>query len=213
MRTTSEMPRFTPRLARLLGATILAAGLLLGAPPAGAEPSKDAAALMKSRKAKRYAVKTPHSRISAGAAKVHVAAPASVVRTVVTDFKNYEDFMPRFDKSRVVGKKGDTTDVYLQVPILKGAAKVWAVVRFEKPATEDGEEVIRGSMVKGNVERLDAVWRIKRIDDENTQLDLEMLIVPKLPVPGSLITDEVKYAAAKAVIGSRDRAESEAKKN
>jgi ribosome-associated toxin RatA of RatAB toxin-antitoxin module len=172
-----------------------------------AEPSPEAKRLMKLRDAERYEVQTPHSRIRAGAARVHVKAPTETVRKVVLDFKNYEKFISKFEKSRVVGRDGDKTDVYLQVPILKGAAKVWAVVRFEPPKKVGGEEVVQASLVKGNVDRLDAKWRIKRIDGENTQLNLELLIVPKLPVPGSLVTGELAYAADVAVMGSRDRAE------
>jgi ribosome-associated toxin RatA of RatAB toxin-antitoxin module len=133
------------------------------------------------------------------------------VRAWASDYKNYPDFISKFEKARVVGKEGDKTDVYLQVPILKGAAKIWAVIRFEPPKTVNGEEVVTASMVKGNVKRLDATWRIKKIDDQNTQLHLEMLIVPKLPVPGSLVTGEVAYAADEAVMGSRNRAEKEAR--
>jgi ribosome-associated toxin RatA of RatAB toxin-antitoxin module len=129
------------------------------------------------------------------------------------DFDRYPEFISKFDKAKVVGRDGAKTDVYLQVPILKGAAKVWAVVRFEPPKTlNEDEEVIAASMVKGNVKRLDATWRIKKIDADNTQLNLEMLIVPKLPVPGSLVTGEVAYAADEAVTGSRNRAEASSKK-
>ena len=153
---------------------------------ASAEPSAEAKRLMKLRDAERYEVQTPHSRIRAGAARVHVKAPVDEVRKVVVDFKSYEKFISKFEKSRVVGRDGDKTDVYLQVPILKGAAKIWAVVRFGPPTKSGDEEIVQASLVKGNVDRLDAKWRIKRIDDENTQLHLELLIVPKLPVPGSL---------------------------
>jgi len=174
---------------------------------ASAEPSAEAKRLMKLRDAERYEVQTPHSRIRAGAARVHVKAPMDEVRKVVVDYKSYEKFISKFEKSRVVGRDGDKTDVYLQVPILKGAAKIWAVVRFGPPKKAGDEEIVQASLVKGNVDRLDAKWRLKRIDDENTQLHLELLIVPKLPVPGSLVTGEVAYAADVAVMGSRDRAE------
>jgi ribosome-associated toxin RatA of RatAB toxin-antitoxin module len=183
--------------------------------PASAEPNAESKRLMKLRDAERYEVDTPHSRIKAGAARVAVRAPVPAVRKVVTDFKNYSKFISKFDKARVIGRKGDQTDVYLQVPILKGAAKIWAVVRFDPPKSVNGEDVIQGRMIKGNVDRLDAKWRIKKIDAHNTQLHLELLIVPKLPVPGSLVTGEVAYAADEAVMGSRNRAEkkpSEAKK-
>jgi ribosome-associated toxin RatA of RatAB toxin-antitoxin module len=177
--------------------------------PAAAEPNAESKRLMKLRDAERYEVETPHSRIKAGAARVAVRAPVPAVRKVVTDFKNYSKFISKFDKARVIGRKGDQTDVYLQVPILKGAAKIWAVVRFDPPKSVNGEDVIQGRMIKGNVDRLDAKWRIKKIDANNTQLHLELLIVPKLPVPGSLVTGEVAYAADEAVMGSRNRAEKE----
>ena len=133
--------------------------------------------------------------------------PVAVVRSVVLDYKNYPSFISRFEKARVVGRSGDKTDVYLQVPILKGAAKVWAIVRFEPVAQVNGGEVIVGHMIKGNVKRLDATWRLRKIDEASTRVALELLIVPDMPVPGSLVVPEVRFAAAKAVEGSRDESE------
>jgi len=188
-----------------LGLSLLSAG-------ASAEPNDEARRLMKLRDAERYEVGTEHSSTKAGAARVHVAAPAANVKKTVTDFKNYSKFISKFDKAKVVGRDGEKTDVYLQVPIMKGAAKIWAVVRFEPAKTVNGEEIIEGKMIKGNVKRMDATWRIKKIDEDNTQLNLELLILPKMPVPGSMVTGEVKYAADEAVMGSRNRTESVYKK-
>lgn len=190
-----------------------AIGLALAAPSVTAKPTEESKRLMKRRGSERYEVVTPQSDIKAGAARVAVRAPTDVVRKVVTDYKSYPEFISKFEKAKVIGREDDKTDVYLQVPILKGAAKIWAVVRFDPPKPAEGdEERIEAHLVKGNVKRLDALWRIKKIDDDNTQLNLEMLIVPKLPVPGSLITGEVAYAADVAVVGSRDRAETNSKK-
>ena len=192
---------------RTLAIVMTTLSLALLATAASAESSEEAKRLMKLRDAERYEVSTSHRATKAGAARVHIAAPVANVKKAVTDFKNYSKFIGKFDKSKVVGRDGKNTDVYLQVPILKGAAKVWAVVRFGPIKSVDGEEVLEGHMIKGNVSRLDAWWRIKEIDDENTQLNLELLIVSKLPVPGSVVTGEASYAADEAVIGSRDRSE------
>lgn len=190
----------------LIAATLIGVGL--NSPLASAAPDEEAKRLMKKRDAERYEVATEHSSsIKAGCARVHVAAPTNVVKKVVTDFKNYSKFIKKFDKAKVVGRDGDKTDVYLQVPILKGAAKIWAVVRFEPMKKVDGNDVLVGHMIKGNVDRLDAKWILKKIDDDNTQLHLELFIKPKLPVPGSVVTGEVAYASDEAVMGSRDRAE------
>ena len=184
----------------LLSCTLLSSVPALAAPAPGPD-------LQKWREVSRFNVKTPYAEMNAGAARVNVDAPEELVRAVVLDFKNYANFMSRFEKSQIVGRSGDKTDVYLQVPILKGAAKVWAVVRFEPVKQVDGGEVVVGHMIKGNVKRLDATWRLKKLDDSSTQVALELLIVPDLPVPDSLVVPEVRFAAAKAVEGSRDEAE------
>ena len=186
----------------LLACTLFSSVSVAAAPAAGPE-------LQKWRKVDRFDVKTPYSDTNAGAARGNVDAPEDVVRGVVLDYKNYASFISRFEKSRVVGRSGDKTDVYLQVPILKGAAKVWAIVRFEPVKQVDGGEIVEGHMVngKGNVKRLDATWRLKKLDDTTTQVVLELLIVPDMPVPDSLVVPEVRFAAAKAVEGSRDEAE------
>ncbi len=184
----------------LLACTLLSSVSAAAAPAPGPE-------LQKWREVSRFNVKTPYAEMNAGAARVNVDAPEELVRSVVLDYKNYANFMSRFEKSQIVGRSGDKTDVYLQVPILKGAAKVWAVVRFEPIKQVDGGEVLVGHMIKGNVKRLDATWRLKKLDESSTQVVLELLIVPDLPVPDSLVVPEVRFAAAKAVEGSRDEAE------
>ena len=176
---------------------------------ASAEPGAEATPSTKRRAPERYQVATEHVSTRAGAARVHVAAPVSEVRKVVADFKSYAKLIPKFEKAKVVGRHGNATDVYLQVPILNGAAKVWAVVRFEPFRTIEGEERLEGRMREGNLRRLDARWRLEKIDEANTQLSLELLIVPKLPVPGSVLTKQAAYAADEAVRGCRSRAEND----
>jgi ribosome-associated toxin RatA of RatAB toxin-antitoxin module len=148
----------------------------------------------------RYSVRTSNSSIEAGAARIRVHAPSSAVVNVVTDYSHWDRFISRFEKVRVVGHNANTVDVYMQVPILKGAAKIWAVVRFSAPREVGTERIIEGHMVKGNVDRLDAKWRVIQLDAQTSELHLQLLIVPKLPMPGSLVTGEVAYAADKAII-------------
>jgi ribosome-associated toxin RatA of RatAB toxin-antitoxin module len=155
----------------------------------------------------KYDVAQPKISMRAGAARVVVAAPKDVVRSMVLDYGKYSGHIKAFDSSKVVGKSGDKTDVYLRVPIMKGAAKIWAVVRFD-PLKADGEtELVTARMVKGNVKRLDAVWRIRAVDEQNTELKLELLIIPDFPAPESMVVPEVRNAAARAVRGIRNAAE------
>ncbi len=187
---------FAPRQSTFWSHALLAVTLSFGTATAAAADSS---------KVQRYEVVA--SGLSAGAAKTLVNAPDAVVRGVLTDFGRYDSFISRFRASKIVGKVGDKTDVYLQVPIMKGSVKIWAVVRFDPPKTQAGDEVITGKMVQGNVKRLDATWRIRKVADDRTELRLELLIVPKVPLPDAMVLPELKNAAAKAVDGSRNEAE------
>jgi ribosome-associated toxin RatA of RatAB toxin-antitoxin module len=164
-------------------------------------------AVAKSTSPVRYSVRSPSSSVEAGAARIKVNASPDEILRLIQDFSRYDKFISKFEKVRVVGRTANSVDVYMQVPILKGAAKIWAVVRFTPAQANGKERVLEGHMVKGNVDRLDAKWRIIGADDGSSELRLEMLIVPKLPVPGSLVTGEVAYAADKAVSDVRTEAE------
>jgi hypothetical protein len=162
----------------------------------------------------RYDCKLPESSRPAGGARTVVTASPELVKSVVLDFPNYAYYFDP-DKgrnpsrkwvSRVVGKSGDKTDLYLEVPILKGAAKIWAVIRFDAPQKVGDTEIIKGKMLKGNVDQLSAKWKMRRTADNSTELQLEFLIVPKVPVPDSLLSNEARSAAFKAVSGMKGEA-------
>jgi ribosome-associated toxin RatA of RatAB toxin-antitoxin module len=166
--------------------------------------------LLKAHATERYNVSLvgASTSIRAGGGMTAVNAPLAEVRKIVLDFGHYAEFMPRFKKSRVVGRNGADTDVYLQVEILHGAATIWAVTRFTPPRPDGSGEVIEGKMGgQGNVDDLRSVWHLVPVDDTHTILKLELLIVPKVPVPGSVVTGELEYAADKAVSSARDKAE------
>lgn len=166
-------------------------------------------------KAQRYRKPVSNQRIQAGCARITVAAPIDTVRKVVSDFNRYSSFMKRYKdgklqlqiSAKLVGRVGEKRDVYLDVPILKGAAKVWGVLRFEPPKASGDEEILEGRLVKGNVERLDARWRLRKIDASRTSVDLELLIVPKVPVPHDLVTGELEFVSDVSVSGVRNEAE------
>jgi len=187
---------------KLLLVGVLVALGFAGAAPASAADRPDP---------ERYERLTPLSEIKAGGSRDAVHAPIEVVRQIVTDFDGYSGYIKRFDKAKIIGRHGDKTDVYLQVPIMKGAAKVWAVIRFDPPKpTGNGDDVVVvGRLLKGNVKRLDARYQISKIDERNTKLDLELLIVPDwvVPVPNRLVTGEAAYAASRAVLGLRNASE------
>ncbi len=162
----------------------------------------------------RYDCKLPGSDRPAGGARTVVLASPELVKQVVLDFEHYAYYFDpdkgtnpqRKWASHVVGRSGDKTDLYLEVPILKGAAKIWAVIRFDAPQKVGDAEIVTGRMLKGNVDQLSAKWKMRRTDDKATELQLEFLVVPKIPVPDSLLAGEARSAAAKAVTGMRGEA-------
>jgi ribosome-associated toxin RatA of RatAB toxin-antitoxin module len=157
----------------------------------------------------RYEAATPVSSIKAGGARVQVHAPIEVVERVIQDYGSWSRHIGKFEKAKVVGRRGDRTHVYLQVPILKGATRIWVVAEFEPIKRTDNGDVLVARMLKGNVKRLDARWRLSKIDDQNTKVELELLLEPDwpLPVPNSLVTEEAMNAAEQAVDGHRKAAE------
>jgi ribosome-associated toxin RatA of RatAB toxin-antitoxin module len=184
---------------RLLGTCTLGLAVAVGVAPAlGAG---------KTPKPTRYRLDVPDSGIDIGAAKVKVEAPADEVQAAVLDFNEYSEMIHKFNRARVVGKANAHTDVYLQVPILKGLAKVWAVLRFTPPTHEGDTIVVSARMLKGNVDDLTAEWRIQPLTSTTSELHLRMRIVPRIPAPGGLVTDEVAAAADQAVRGIRAAAE------
>jgi len=196
-------------------AIALTAFALLGVPTLAAAETQDEVVqrLRTSRDSERYEAPVAGHSIKAGGARILINAPLPVVRDIVQDYAHYQDFMPRFKRSRIVGRSEKFTDVYLQVPILHGAANVWSVCHFGPPIKKrGGMEVIKSRMLQGNVDDFRASWYLIPIDANTTLLRSEILIVPKLPVPGSVVTGELGYAADMAVTSTRNRAEAEVKK-
>lgn len=171
-------------------------------------------------KAQRYRKAVPNQSIQAGGARIRVAASSDTVREVINDFDHYSSFIKRYKDGRVqlqvsaklVGRVGDKKDVYLSVPIMKGAAKVWGVLRFGPAKVSGDDEILEGHLVKGNVERLDARWTLRKLDQGSTHLSLELLIVPKIPFPHEVVTDELEFVSDVGVTGARNQAEQKAKK-
>jgi ribosome-associated toxin RatA of RatAB toxin-antitoxin module len=182
----------------VLGALSIVACTAFGQGEAGAEAA-----------VQRYETLTPVSSIKAGGARVQVHAPIEVVERVITDFGKWGEHIRKFEKAKVIGRSGERTRVYLQVPILKGASRIWVVAEFDPIRKTDNGAVLVAHMLKGNVKRLDAKWRLSKIDDQNTKIELELLLEPDwpLPIPSSLVTEEATNAAEQAVDGHRRAAE------
>jgi hypothetical protein len=131
-----------------------------------------------------------------------VNAPVGIVERALTDYDRYATVLPNFGRSRVLKRTADSADVYLQVPILKGAAHLWGVVRFVGPAVRpDGARIEGNYLRQGNVSAFHCLWSYRRVDDTHTALHLALLVLPKIPLPESVIESELTSACRDAVQG------------
>ena len=144
-----------------------------------------------------------------GHAEVLIHAPFGTVKKLVLDYGHYKDLVPdKFHNSRIVGKTGGMTEVYMQVPIMHGMLTLWNVMRFsELKAVAADYCIVEGWFVKGNVRAANVAWTVKRVDDEWTILKFDLLMLPNLPAPQSAIDEELRDAAMDAVNGVHDHAQ------
>lgn len=155
----------------------------------------------------RYPKSFPSSRVRGGAARVVVNRPLEQVLRVVSDFERYPTFIRRIEAMEVVEQRDGHQDVAVTVPILNGKSRVKAVLRFLEPQRDGGARVLTGAFQEGNVDRMELVYRLEPIDAHSTRLTVEMLVVPRLPLPGPLVTEEVTGAVAHVVNNLRKQCE------
>jgi ribosome-associated toxin RatA of RatAB toxin-antitoxin module len=195
-------------LRHLLAASSLA--LVALAPTTSmAEPDADATRLANVDHTLKWNWTPPGHQDRYGHAEVLVHAPLASVRAQVLDFANYKTFAPwRFKNSRIIGKEGESTDVYLQVSALKGLITLWNVTRFAPPkVVKPGHEIVEGKFVKGNVKDANVVWTMRELEEGWTVLKCDILLKPDLPAPQSALDEELRDAAQQAVDAVHNKAQ------
>ncbi len=85
---------------------------------------------------------------------------------------------------------------------------LWQVFRFQevKPLAR-GWAIVEGWYVKGNIGRGNAAWTLHAIDDERTLVTFDLLVLPNVPLPQSLLDQGLRNAAGQAVEAIRARAQ------
>jgi hypothetical protein len=190
-------------------APLAAASLFTGGAHAEHPEQADVARLADGR-ARRSNWQPPGVADRYGRAEVLVHAPLAVVHKAVLDFPRYKDLVPsRFHVARVLGREGDGTDVYMQLPILHGMVTLWQVMRFRdlKPLAP-GWAIVEGWSIRGNLKAGNIAWTMHAIDDDYTVLTCDLLVLPNVPAPQVIVDEELRDAAAQAVEGIRDVAQS-----
>ena len=142
-----------------------------------------------------------------GHAEAIISAPYAVVRERLLDFPHYKELAgPKFKKVSLVDKSANGTDLYFQLPIMKGLVTIWYVTRFgtARPGM-NGAEIIEGRFVKGNIKDMQIAFTIRPAPDQKTILVCDLNLAIHLPAPQAALDEELRDACGDAVNALRAR--------
>ncbi|MBO6935012.1 MAG: SRPBCC family protein [Deltaproteobacteria bacterium] len=149
-------------------------------------------------------VSEPGIEVQGGEATGVLNAPIDRVARQVRDYASYDDFLPHFRQSRVLGERGDRAMVYLQVEILHGAGTLWAQVQIHARESGDGQ-VIEARMLRGNMDGFIARWKLEPVGDSQTRVTFTLVADPQVPAPSSVVANQNEVFAKKSVRALRNR--------
>jgi ribosome-associated toxin RatA of RatAB toxin-antitoxin module len=139
----------------------------------------------------------PDSAVDWGRAATVIAAPKRQVLRAVEDYAGYQRFIPHFRLSKVLSQRGRAALVYFEANI--AMFTFWSEMRCAPEPPAHGTEVIEGKMVRGNAQLMEARWEVKPVDADHTWVALQLILVPKVPLPTSFVSSENASASMKAV--------------
>jgi hypothetical protein len=136
-----------------------------------------------------------------GHAEGLISAPMDAVRAKLRDFTSYKDLAgPKFKSVRVVDKQGQNTDVYFQLPIMKGMVTIWYVTRFPPARPAGGGDVLEGTFVKGNIKSMHIAFTVRPgTEEKNSVLVCDLILRPNVPAPQSALDEELRDACGDAI--------------
>lgn len=136
-----------------------------------------------------------------GHAEGLIPAKVDAVRAKLLDFTRYKDLAgPKFKSVKVVDKQGDNTDVYFQLPIMKGLVTIWYVTRFPLSKSTATGDVLEGTFVKGNIKSMHIAFTVRPgADDKSSVLVCDLVLQPNVPAPQSALDEELRDACGDAI--------------
>ena len=143
-----------------------------------------------------------------GHAEALIGAPYDTVKARLVDYPHYKELAgPKFKKVSVVDKQAGSTDLYFQLPIMKGLVTIWYVTRFGAPhPSPGGGDVIEGTFVKGNIKDMQIVFTLRPgPDPKSTVLVCDLNLAINIPAPQDALDEELRDACGDAVNAIRAR--------
>lgn len=147
----------------------------------------------------------PGTSVQWGRAAIVLDAPIDRVMSVIENYAGYKEFLPNFETSRVLSQRGTSANVYVELKIMNGAATIWAELKLRAKKSDSQTRVIEGTMTKGNVKFFHALWEVTPYGNGKTVVAIQMMVDPDLPIPSSMLSNENKISARKALRALRDK--------
>jgi ribosome-associated toxin RatA of RatAB toxin-antitoxin module len=146
------------------------------------------------------------SRIRRGHAEGIVDAPVERVLAVIEDYANYYRFMPHFETSRVLSRRGTSALLYVQVNALHGLARLWAEVKVGARQAQAPAHLIEAHMTRGNLKQFEATWQVTPISPSQTLVAFELCADPNLPLAATagLVSDQNEKEARSSIRALRE---------
>lgn len=137
-----------------------------------------------------------------GHAEGMINAAPDAVRAKLVDYNHYKDLAgPKFKTVKVVDMQADKTDVYFQLPIMKGLVTINYTTRFPQAAKKvTGGDVIEGTFVKGNIKGMNIAFTVRPgPDDKSSVMVCDLVLQLQVPAPQSAIDEELRDACGDAI--------------
>jgi len=136
-----------------------------------------------------------------GHAEGVIIAPYATVKERLEDFVHYKDLAgPKFKSVKVVDKQGAQTDVYFNLPIMKGLVTIWYVTRFSPAKSAPAGDVIEGTFVKGNIKDMHIAFTLRPgADDKSAIMMCDLDLALSIPAPQGPLDEELRDACGDAI--------------
>lgn len=179
------------------------------APPSGPASDPQVARLLDAKAVLKWNHSPPGRSDRYGHAEALVDAPAEKVLRTALDFGHYKELHRKFATARVVAKDGPSTDVYMRYPVQIGRLTIefHEIMRFGAPRAAGNAHVLEAFGLKGDMKQGHTVITVKPVDATHSLLQVDVLLVPRIPAPQSLIDEELRDGAHDFVSGLKDRAQ------
>lgn len=154
----------------------------------------------------------PGTDVDYGTARVDLDFPIETVAALLHDYANFEEFLPHFQTSRVLARRGNRARVYIEVTAISGTVTLWAQTEARSRERDGGGYIIEARIVGDtNMEAFQVRWILEPLDNgQRTRMRFRLLAEPDLPLPSSIVTRENERFASRVCRAVRERLEAQA---